>query len=214
MDTLVIEKTKQANLLLAELNIDVWLTFVRETSAGGDPVLPLIYGKDLTWQSVILLTKSGERIAIVGGFETNTAERIGAFTEVISYHEAIKPTLLEVFNRLNPKSIALNYSEDDVYADGLSLGMYRVLLGYLKGTPHIDNIVSAAPVISALRGMKTPTELAAIKAAIATTDQIYQTTFDFLEVGITEKQVAAFMRQQLEERGVGPAWEADHCPNF
>lgn len=136
MNKLVIEKTLQANQILKELDIDVWLTFVRETSAGGDPVLPLIYGTGLTWQSAIILTKTDERIAIVGGFETDTAERISAFTEVIPYHEAIKPVLLEVLDRLQPKTIALNYSEDDVYADGLSLGLYRVLLGYLEGTEY------------------------------------------------------------------------------
>jgi Xaa-Pro aminopeptidase len=214
MDKIVIEKTLQANQILAELDIDLWLTFVRETSSGGDPVLPLIYGKDLTWQSVILLSKDGDRIAIVGGFETDTAERIGAFTEVISYHEAIKPVLLEVLDRLKPAQIALNFSEDDVYSDGLSLGLYRVLLGYLEGTPYKDRLVSAAPVISALRGRKTASELAAIKSAIASTAEVYQTTFDFLDIGKSEKQVANFMRGLLDERGLEPAWEADHCPTF
>lgn len=214
MDKLIIEKTQQANQILKEQDIDLWLTFVRETSSGGDPVLPLIYGKDLTWQSVILLSKQGDRIAIVGGFETDTAQRIGAFTEVISYHEAIKPVLLEVLERLKPEKIALNFSEDDVYADGLSLGLYRVLMGYLEGTPYTDRIVSAAPVISALRGRKTATELALIKAAIASTDEVYETTFKFLEVGKSEIDVAAYMRGQLQERGLEPAWEADHCPTF
>lgn len=214
MDKLVIDKTRQANKILAELEIDAWLTFVRETSAGGDPILPLIYGKDLTWQSVILLTKNGERIAIVGGFEEDTAKRIGAFTEVIPYHEAIKPALLGVLDRLQPGQIALNFSEDDVYSDGLSLGLYRLLLGFLAGTPYADRIVSAAPVIAALRGRKTVKELALIKAAIASTEDIYQAAFDFLAVGKSEIEVAEFMRGLLAERDLEPAWEADHCPTF
>jgi Xaa-Pro aminopeptidase len=214
MDNLVIEKTKQANHLLEELDIDLWLTFVRETSAFADPVIPIIYGKGLTWQSALILTKSGERIAIVGRFETDTAERIGAYTEVIPYDQGIKSVLLETLDRLQPETIALNFSQDDVYADGLSVGLYRVLLGYFEGTPYADKIISAAPIISALRGQKTPTELAAIKTAIETTDQIYQETFDFLAVGKSEKEVADYMRSLALDRGLETAWDADHCPIF
>jgi Xaa-Pro aminopeptidase len=177
-------------------------------------MLPLIYGTDLIWQSAILFTKTGERIAIVGKFETDYAARIGAFTKVIAYDKTIKPILLETLDQLNPESIALNYSEDSVYADGLTLGLYRVLLGYLEGTRHSDKIISAAPIISALQGRKTDTEIALIKDAINTTEEIYQTTFNFLKVGMSEKEVAVFMHDQLSARNIEPAWDADHCPIF
>ncbi len=121
---LIQEKVNQAIGILQETGIDLWLTFVRETSAGGDPVLPFIYGHDATWQSAFILTRQGERIAIMGHFDAENARRTGAYNQVFTYHEAFSKPLLEVLKQLNPQQIALNYSVNDPHADGLSHGMY------------------------------------------------------------------------------------------
>jgi Xaa-Pro aminopeptidase len=213
MSVLVQEKVQQATGILQEMGIDLWLTFVRETSAGGDPVLPLIYGEEgLTWQSALILTRSGERVAIIGRLESETARRTGAYPTVIPYDESIRPELLRALERLDPQQIALNYSPNDVLADGLSYGLYQVLTGYLQDTPFAGRLVPAEAVIGALRGRKTPSEVALIRAAIETTEQIYQRTFDFLRPGLSEIEIGAFMQGQLGEFGVGPAWHAGHCP--
>jgi len=213
MDTLVHEKAAQAAGVLDELGVDLWLTFVRETSAGGDPVLPLIYGPaDLTWQSALLYTRSGERICILGQFDADTARRTGVFTSVLPYDESIRPPLLETLARLDPGQIAINYSESDVVADGLSHGLYRVLTGYLEGTLWVDRLMPAQAIIGALRGRKTPAEIARIRAAVATTARIYEATFDALEPGMTEIEVAAFMHGGMTEHGVTAAWDSASCP--
>ncbi len=143
---LVQEKTAQAITILDELGIDAWLTFVRETSAWGDPVLPLIYGPhSLTWQSALLLSRTGERIAVVGRFDAITADQVGVYTQVIPYDQSIQPHLLAALERLDPQQIALNYSPNDVYADGLGHGLYRVLLGYLAGTPYAGAWAAPGP---------------------------------------------------------------------
>ena len=213
MSNLTREKVEQANGILEEQEIDLWLTFVRETSANGDPVMPLIYGDaDLTWQSALILTRTGERIALVGRFDAETARSIGAYETVIGYDESLRQELLPVLERLDPKRIALNYSADDVLADGLSHGLYQVLQGYLQETPFANRICSAEKVISALRGRKTRGEIQRIKAAIETTLQIYDRTFAHVQPGMSEIEIGDFMQGQLEEFGVGPAWHAGHCP--
>jgi Xaa-Pro aminopeptidase len=212
MTTLVQEKVHQAIDILQEKKVDLWLTFVRETVAAGDPMLPLIYGHDLTWHSALILTRSGERIAIVGRFEATAAERTGAYDTVISYDQSIRPYLLETLERLDPETIALNFSTSDAHADGLSYGLYQVLMDYLRGTRFAERVISAEELISAVRGRKTPSEIARIKAAVETTEEIYRRTFERIQVGMTEKEIAAFVHTQVAELGLQTAWEAGHCP--
>ena len=212
MSTLVQEKVEQAIGILQEKEIDLWLTFVRETTAGGDPVLPLIYGHDLTWQSALMLSRSGDRIAIVGQFEAETARRTGAYDSIIPYDQSIRPELLETLERLNPQTIAINYSRNDVHADGLSHGLFQLLMNILQDTPFTERLVSAEAIIAAVRGRKTPNEIERIKAAIEVTEQIYQRAFDYLKVGMSEKEVAAFMHAQVAELGLQTAWASEVCP--
>ncbi|MFN8490174.1 MAG: Xaa-Pro peptidase family protein [Caldilineaceae bacterium] len=209
---LIQEKVNQAIGILQESGIDLWLTFVRETSAGGDPVLPFIYGHDATWQSAFILTRSGERIAIMGHFDAENARRTGAYHQVFTYHEAFSKPLLEVLKQLNPQQIALNYSVNDPHADGLSHGLYELLKGYLKETDFGERIVSAETVINKLRGRKTETEIDRIETAIATTFGIYQKAIDYAQVGMTEKQVGQFMHDRVKELGLTTSWESASCP--
>ncbi len=213
MSTLVTEKVEQAIGILTETGTDAWLTFVRETSAHADPVLPLIFGPGtLTWQSVLLLTADGRRIAIVGRLEAEAVRSRGIYETVISYDESLRPALLETLTGLDPQRIAINTSTNDVYADGLTHGMYQILTGYLAGTPYSERLISAEGIIAALRSRKTAAEVAAIRAAVETTRLIFERTFAFIRAGLTERAVADFMHRQIVELGVEAAWDYYSCP--
>lgn len=212
MSSLVQEKVEQAVGILQELDIDLWLTFARETCANPDPVLPLIYGLDLTWQSALMISKTGERVAIVGRFEAEAARRTHAYGKVLHFDQSIQPALVEELTRLDPGRIAINYSTNDVHADGLSHGMYQLLNSYLEGTPYCSKLESAEKIHAALRGRKTPQEIERIRAAICTTNLIFERTFDFMRIGTSEAQVSDFMHAQLKEHDVAAAWEYTNCP--
>lgn len=213
MDQIVVEKTNQVASILQEKQIDLWLTFVRETSAGGDPVLPLIYGQTgLTWQSALLLTQTGEKLAIVGAFEAESARNTSAYDRVLPYDESIKPLLLTELRRLDPQTIAINYSENDVMADGLPHGLYLHLMAMLAGTPYAERVISAEEIISALRGRKTSSEIQRIRAAISETMSVYQFGFDQIQPGLTEIELAERMRNEVHARGLGFAWPQENNP--
>ena len=212
MPTLVQEKVEQAIGILQEKQVDAWMTFVRETTAVFDPVLPIVYGANLTWTSALILTRQGDRIAIVGRYEAEAARRTGAYTDVIAYDRSIQPDLLRILVRLAPGQIAVNTSPNDPSADGLTHGLYQLLVGYLAQTPFASRLVSAEAIIGALRGRKTPSEVARIRQAAATTEEIYRRTFAFLQPGLTERQVGEFMHHQMQALGVTEAWDLENCP--
>jgi len=209
---LVKEKLDQAVRILDELKIDAWLTFVRETIAAGDPVLPLILGQNLTWQSALIVTRAGRRIAIVGNLDADAVKSSGAWDEVIPYVEGIGRDLQEVLVRIDPGTLAINYSRDDVQADGLTHGMFLLLMEYLEKTPCRDRIVSAEQILGALRGRKTASELERIQKAIDIAEELLEAVTGFARPGMTEIDVARFLHREAARRGVGLAWDPAGCP--
>lgn len=210
MSNLVQQKTQQAVEILKEKGIDMWLTFVRETRAGGDPMLPVIFGADLTWQSALIITSRGDRVAIVGNLEADTAQNTGAY-EVVGYDKAMREPLAKTVARLDPAQIAINYSQNDVFADGLGVGLYGLLVDYL-GETYARRVISAEDVISSVRGRKTDEEQRRIKKAIASAEAIYASVYGVVKPGRTEREIAAHMHAEVKKRGIGFAWEEMFCP--
>ncbi|MFM8425859.1 MAG: M24 family metallopeptidase, partial [Chloroflexota bacterium] len=167
---------------------------------------------DLTWPSALILTKQGDKIAIVGNLETEALERLEVFTKIIGYDTGVSGVLRETITKLDPKRIAVNMSKNNVHADGLTHAMYEFLVEYLAGTPYPERIISAEPVINAMRGRKTKAELARIQRAVEITDEIYKKTFAFIKVGMTEIEIANYMHGLMKEYGVGYAWPRENNP--
>ena len=208
----MLEKLDQAVEILREQDVDLWLTFVRETSLTNDPSLDLIAGTYCAWQGAFLVSASGERIAIVGRFDAPSVTALGAYSEVVGYDESIRPALRAAIERLAPRSIALNYSESDPAADGLTHGLWLVLSQTLAGSPYAERLVSSEKIVNALRGRKSWYEIAQIKAAAEVTDEIFDVVTDGLEPGMSEVEVAELMHAEVARRGLGYAWDRDHCP--
>ena len=211
--TLVQEKIAQAAAILQEQGVDAWLTFVRESGTMPDPCLELVVGTSCTWQSAFIITSRGETVAIVGSLDVANHKDHGYYQEVIGYQESIRPHLLQVLDRLAPRTIAINFSESDNMADGLTHGMYLLLLKYLEGTPYRERLVSSERIVAALRGRKSPSELKAIRDAVELTLRMFTAVGAKLRRGLSEKEVAALLLEEVAAHGVELAWDPEMCPS-
>jgi Xaa-Pro aminopeptidase len=208
---LIKEKVVQATEILNELDIDLWLTFARETSMNPDPVLELI-GMDVTWHSAFIISRSGAHEAIVGYYDADNVRKLGTYPTVTDYHVGIRDHLLAALDRLQPRTIALNYSENDVSADGLSHGLYRTLRGYLHDTAYLDRLMSAEQIVAAVRGRKSQTEIERVRRAVVTTETLFDEVEQFARPGVTQRQIAEFVQNRVDEMGLDYAWPKPFNP--
>ncbi len=209
---LVQEKVKQAIGILKEFNIDCWITFVRESSLNGDPILDYLCGSEVTWHSAFVISSTGKTRAIVGQYDQKTVEDTGAYEKVESYVQGIKEPFLAYLKELNPSTIAINYSKESEICDGLTHGMYLTLHEYLSEINFADKLIPAEKVISALRQRKTEAELEYIKKAIEHTELIFEKVTYFIQPGKSEKEIAQFITNERKRIGLPSAWEENDCP--
>ncbi|MGB5287889.1 MAG: Xaa-Pro peptidase family protein, partial [Ignavibacteriaceae bacterium] len=117
-----------------------------------------------------------------------------------------------VMKELNPEQIALNFSEGSEIADGITHGMFLTMQELLKEIGMDNRIISSERIVSALRERKTKTEIENIKAAIVQTEEIFNLVAGFIKPGKTEKEIADFMKTEVEKRKLEFAWEPTVCP--
>lgn len=209
---LIREKVSQAIDILKEYDVDCWVTFVRESGMMRDPMMDFLCDADMTWHSAFIISRTGETFAIVGQMEKQTVDELGVYGKVMGYVEGVKDDLLETLKALDPKTIAVNFSETSEVCDGLTHGMFLTLQKHLAEIGFDKRLVSAENITSSLRARKTATEIERMQQAIEHTLDIYSLLGGYIKAGKTEKEIAAFTRAQIESRGLGYSWDPNHCP--
>lgn len=205
-------KIEQAVSILNELDIDAWMIFTRESAGVHDPCIDLVVGGNVTWASAFILTRKGERIAVLGSLDKAAHEALGHYTEIVPYVQGITDPLVRILQRIDARKIAVNYSVDDEMSDGLTHGQFLLLQKILQNTPFALRLVSSEPIVVRLRSRKTGPELALIERACAETVDLFAILHERLRTGMTEKQIAAVMVEIMAAKGLTRAWDPDHCP--
>lgn len=210
-DSLVAEKTDQAVEILADEGVGLWLTYCRETAEIPEPCLPFLLGFDVVWPTMVAVAPSGEKHVVIGRHDAPNAEALGVY-EVHPYDESLAEAVLSVLDAVDPEEIAVNYSDDDVTADGLTHGLYRRLTDLLDGTEYEGRLVSAESVVARLRGVKTDTERRRIRAAADRTLGLFDGMQGAWGPDWTEADVADWLHARMVDEGLDSAWSRDYCP--
>jgi len=210
--TLIQEKVRQAAGLLREFGVDCWITFTRESEICGDPTLVFLAPGPVTWHSAFIVCADGRTRAIVGLYDQKGIEETGAYDKVVGYVTGIKEPLLGFLKEIAPRTIAVNFSQASEICDGLTHGMYLTLTEFLAEAGMADRVVSAEPIVSALRERKSAAEIGWMKRAVRETEEIYGLVAGFVAPGKTESGIAAFILAEAERRNLPTAWGRATCP--
>jgi Xaa-Pro aminopeptidase len=214
IDSLLIrEKTAQAADLLRTFNLDLWLTFVHETTLVRDPALDLICPFDLTWQSALMVHRNGQSVAIVGRYDAANLERLQSFSRIISYDQSIRPLLVEQLRAWHPQTVALNFSRSDPASSGLTYGLKLVLDEMLAEAGVLpQQVVSAEAYLGSLRGRKTTREVERVRAAVASTEALVKELGPQVRVGRSERELAGILHARMRALGLESSWDWETDP--
>ena len=198
---LIREKINQAVGILNELDIDLWMIFCRESDMMADPAADLVVGNKVVWQSAFFIPRSEPTLAVIGNYDRALFEKSGRFDRVIPYTQNCGREIRQAIEHYHPARLALNFSTNDIAADGLSHGMYLLLLEYLKDTPYTDRIISSEKIVSLLRGRKTAREIDHLIHAAILANDCWKHVLGRIKPGLTEIEIARLIDDTINDMG-------------
>jgi Xaa-Pro dipeptidase len=111
------------------------------------------------------------------------------------------------------RTVAINFSELDPQADGISFTQHYALSKAL-GDSYSKRLVSANTLIHEYLSIKLPAEVLIMQAAAVLTAKWQIEAYQQIVVGkTTDADVARFLKQKMMEYGVTDAWAPSQNPN-
>ncbi len=212
-------RKERINSLLPEAmkaaNVDAWITICRENN--NDPLADHIGGENASGTAVFLFYVDDT------GFHSKVFSPIGEFTALneLNIHDEVIPidrgvSAIEIagefIQKQNFKAIAINSSNDDELADGLSHSQFRALRKALGSAS--ENFVSSANLVYEWLSVKLPAEVDIMREAAELTAAWQIEAYQTIVPGVTtDADVAKFLKNKMAEYGVGDAWAPDQNPN-
>jgi Xaa-Pro aminopeptidase len=201
------KRMERAYAALKEFDIDLWVMIGRETHFTPEPAMMYLLPAAVLPQCALVISKTGESVCLVGALDAEEIEAYGAVTRVIAYRDSFEQQLIDVIKRFMPAhKLALNYSEVDPSADGLSYTQYRRVMRCLDAVEFKGELISACNIMKRVRGQKSPEEIAGIEHTVLEAMKIYDSARDYIRSGLSGADIQRFFQSKVHELDADYSW--------
>ncbi|WND04009.1 M24 family metallopeptidase [Temperatibacter marinus] len=201
---------------LKTTGVDAWLVICRENN--NDPLADHVGCENAGGTASFLFyhDKTGfHSLAFSPSSESTALDELDIHDTVISVDRS-KSTMAEAATFIKEKgfkTLAINSSDTNAQADGLSYTQRKTLEGYL-GTDFKGRLVSSEQVVYEWLSIKLPAEVEIMRKAAVLTAALQIEAYKHVIPGkTTDADVAAFLKKRMRELGVTDAWAPDQNPN-
>ena len=194
------EKIAQLEAQLADQAFDAYLILSRQ---GSDGYFSLLFDVDTQYPCAALFTREQGSTLLVHTSETELFNGLNHL-RVVPYAEEFYPAFKQIMDEAKVRKLALNYSEDDSSADGLTLGAFTYVYRWF-GLPLEEleeRLCSAADMMDTVRAIKTPTELARLRKSIALAEECIDACMGQIRQGMTELEISALFVREMKKRNL------------
>lgn len=200
-------RMERARRALREFGVDAWISVGRETHLTQEPALQFLLPACVLPACALIVTRE-KSVCLVGALEAEEMEAYGPADEVISYRgDAFEPMLAELVARLMPLGrVALNFSEVDPSADGLSLTQYRRLSRCLDAAGFDGELISSSNIMKRVRGQKSKAEVDGIERTVLAAMKIYDSARGALRSGMSGADIQRYFQDQVHALGAEFSW--------
>jgi len=200
-------RMERAYRALREFDVDAWISIGRETHFTGEPALKFLLPADVLPACALIVTM-GKSFCLVGALEAEEMEAYSPATEVVTYRgDAFESMLTDAIRRIMPlRRVALNFSEVDPSADGLSLTQYRRLMRCLGAAGFDGETISSSNIMKRVRGQKSKRELDGIERTVLAAMKIYDSARGALHSGMSGADIQRYFQSQVHAIGAEFSW--------
>lgn len=201
---------------MEQAGVDAWAILCR--SNNNDPLAHHVGCENAVAPAVFYFEKRGAEvysIVFTPPGEATALIEIGLHDSVAVAGPGSPGSLAEAalyITRNQPRTLALNFSDQLEIADGISHSQYRQFTGLLPESMR-SRVVSSENLVYHWLSVKLPAEVEIMRQAAELTSQWQYEVYATVVPGVTtDRDVADFLKARMRDAGVTDAWAPDQNP--